>query len=555
MNENPFASPPSHTQGVGGGQPDHSPGLHPLQAAPAAPPSSESSTAQSQHLFISPNQPVYSNVAVTDHSASAVTGKNSKDSNDVRESARKTYRNHGSGVTQTLEEIRRQDESQVGSVTARIVGANTERRDFANNRYTSYIILVKSSYQQQQQAPAPASTEIEHRYSEFSKLHDLLERHNVKIYESNGDRCSNNIVTFPSKSLSGRLGNWTPSRRWAPNAGQDLVEYRKRQLDVWLTHVCHTYNNDSTVGTSSGSNNVNMTVVLPPSVRNAIDDFLSPIHSSAHTSRPPCDLDNYDYGEIDNVDIQCHDQRQQQQQQQQQQPQTSSSSTFSVNNPIAFTLGKSIRQACCIVHDMCYIGPVSSAAAASAAAAAASSSSGSHLGPALSSTNSNSNTTAVPSAVGIKEHDQSIPLDLLRAARGLMFLTVIKAGVVVSARAGTGLLVARLDAAASADSSGGGNSSSANSPEERSSPHWSAPCAIGTVGMGWGMLAGGEVSNYLIVLTTDEAVDSIIGGTQVQLGTEIGMAVGPVGRGTKVDVSTNGSNNTNKIVPLPSLHP
>jgi lipid-binding SYLF domain-containing protein len=73
--------------------------------------------------------------------------------------------------------------------------------------------------------------------------------------------------------------------------------------------------------------------------------------------------------------------------------------------------------------------------------------------------------------------------------------------------------------------------------------------------MGWGMLAGGDITDYLIVLTTQEAVESVISGTQVQLGTEIDMAVGPVGRGTKVDISTNGSNNTNKIVPLPSLHP
>jgi lipid-binding SYLF domain-containing protein len=90
----------------------------------------------------------------------------------------------------------------------------------------------------------------------------------------------------------------------------------------------------------------------------------------------------------------------------------------------------------------------------------------------------------------MKDHDQSIPLDLLKAARGLMFLTVIKAGVVVSARAGTGLLVARLDSDGDQNdvskSNIGGNgdrNDDTNDGKQRSmvAPRWSAPCAIGTV--------------------------------------------------------------------------
>ena len=77
-------------------------------------------------------------------------------------------------------------------------------------------------------------------------------------------------------------------------------------------------------------------------------------------------------------------------------------------------------------------------------------------------------------------------------------------GLVVSGRIGTGLLVARL--------------------EDR----WSAPCAIGTVGMGYGMLAGCDINHYLVVLTTHQAVEALLHGT-VQLGTEVGIAVGPVG--------------------------
>jgi lipid-binding SYLF domain-containing protein len=91
---------------------------------------------------------------------------------------------------------------------------------------------------------------------------------------------------------------------------------------------------------------------------------------------------------------------------------------------------------------------------------------------------------------------------------------------VVSGRVGTGLLIARLD----------GN-------DLRS---WSAPCALGTVGMGWGMLAGGDITHYLVVLTTHEAVEALLGGT-VQLGAELGVAVGPMGRSATSHVSASNS--------------
>ena len=70
--------------------------------------------------------------------------------------------------------------------------------------------------------------------------------------------------------------------------------------------------------------------------------------------------------------------------------------------------------------------------------------------------------------------DQSIPVDLLRAAHGILFLTVAKGGLVVSGRVGTGLLVKRL-------------------PHEKNGPGWSAPVAMGIMGVGWGALVGGDV--------------------------------------------------------------
>lgn len=59
--------------------------------------------------------------------------------------------------------------------------------------------------------------------------------------------------------------------------------------------------------------------------------------------------------------------------------------------------------------------------------------------------------------------ERSIPLAVLKGAKGLAILTVAKAGVLVSYKLGTGLVVAR-----------------------RSDGSWSAPSAIFSAGLGWG---------------------------------------------------------------------
>lgn len=59
--------------------------------------------------------------------------------------------------------------------------------------------------------------------------------------------------------------------------------------------------------------------------------------------------------------------------------------------------------------------------------------------------------------------ERSIPSAVLKGARGLAILTVVKAGVLVAYKLGTGLVVAR-----------------------RSDGSWSAPSAIFSAGLGWG---------------------------------------------------------------------
>jgi lipid-binding SYLF domain-containing protein len=103
--------------------------------------------------------------------------------------------------------------------------------------------------------------------------------------------------------------------------------------------------------------------------------------------------------------------------------------------------------------------------------------------------------------------EKGIPKAVLRDARGIAVLTVLKAGFVFSGQGGEGLVVARL----------GKNS-------------WSGPSAIGTGGAGFGFQVGAEVTEFVIVLNTDEAVKAFAHGGNVSIGGDLTAAIGPVGR-------------------------
>jgi len=65
--------------------------------------------------------------------------------------------------------------------------------------------------------------------------------------------------------------------------------------------------------------------------------------------------------------------------------------------------------------------------------------------------------------IGVLKPERSIPDAVLKGARGLAILTVVKVGMMVTYKLGTGLIIAR-----KADGS------------------WSAPSAIASCGLGWG---------------------------------------------------------------------
>ncbi|KAJ6770022.1 SH3YL1 PROTEIN [Salix purpurea] len=147
--------------------------------------------------------------------------------------------------------------------------------------------------------------------------------------------------------------------------------------------------------------------------------------------------------------------------------------------------------------------------------------------------------------VGYLKPEKSIPDAILRRAKGLAIITVVKVGVMVTYNVGTGLVIAR-----------------------REDGSWSPPSAISTLGVGWGAqmdlillllkehyfdyaivsylqrslhnddCAGGELTDFIIVLRTTEAVKTFCGYAHLSLGAGVSAAVGITGRAFEADLRT-----------------
>ncbi|RZC89925.1 hypothetical protein C5167_028991 [Papaver somniferum] len=109
--------------------------------------------------------------------------------------------------------------------------------------------------------------------------------------------------------------------------------------------------------------------------------------------------------------------------------------------------------------------------------------------------------------------ERSMPSAVLRGAKGLAILTVAKAGMLLTYKIGTGLVVAR-----------------------RVDGSWSAPSAIASVGLGWGVQAGGELTDFIIVLHDHKAVNAFCSRMHFALGAGCSAAAGPVGRVLEADL-------------------
>jgi len=108
----------------------------------------------------------------------------------------------------------------------------------------------------------------------------------------------------------------------------------------------------------------------------------------------------------------------------------------------------------------------------------------------------------------------AIPKAVLQRARGLAIFQVLKAGFVFSGKAGSGLVIARLP-----------------------SGEWSPPSCIATAGLGWGLQIGADLTDFVIVLNSDAAVEAFSLGGNVTIGGNVSATAGPIGTGGGVSSS------------------
>lgn len=112
--------------------------------------------------------------------------------------------------------------------------------------------------------------------------------------------------------------------------------------------------------------------------------------------------------------------------------------------------------------------------------------------------------------------DQIIPPAVLQNAKGLAIITVFKAGFLFSGRTGSGIIVAR-----------------------QRSGQWSAPSAVAIAGAGAGGMVGVELTDFIFILNTAEAVKSFAEFGTITLGGNMSVAAGPFGRNAEADASAS----------------
>jgi lipid-binding SYLF domain-containing protein len=109
--------------------------------------------------------------------------------------------------------------------------------------------------------------------------------------------------------------------------------------------------------------------------------------------------------------------------------------------------------------------------------------------------------------------ERGIPTSVMRNAKGLAILTVVKVGLGISGKGGQGVVVAR---------TGHG---------------WSGPSFVGTGGAGWGPQIGAQVTEFVFILNSNAAVRAFSKDGNVTLGADASAAAGPVGRDAQAAVT------------------
>lgn len=109
--------------------------------------------------------------------------------------------------------------------------------------------------------------------------------------------------------------------------------------------------------------------------------------------------------------------------------------------------------------------------------------------------------------------ETDIPPSILRHAKGLAILSVVKVGFGLSGKGGQGVVVART-----------GNG-------------WSGPSFVGIGGAGAGFQIGAQLTEFIFVLNNNAAVKAFSRDGNVTLGADVSAAAGPVGRDLQAGIT------------------
>ncbi|KAI8093483.1 uncharacterized protein BX664DRAFT_348699 [Halteromyces radiatus] len=113
-----------------------------------------------------------------------------------------------------------------------------------------------------------------------------------------------------------------------------------------------------------------------------------------------------------------------------------------------------------------------------------------------------------------------IPPSVLARAHGIVLIRIYRVGLMFSHKSGKGIIIARLP-----DGS------------------WSAPSGVSMTSVGIGHQAGGEVIDSILVLNYRSAVKAFFdAGGQLQVGLNMSVAAGPLGRSADIAASTSTMN-------------
>lgn len=105
--------------------------------------------------------------------------------------------------------------------------------------------------------------------------------------------------------------------------------------------------------------------------------------------------------------------------------------------------------------------------------------------------------------------------NLMSRAKGVVIVPqLIKAGFIIGGEGGSAVMMTQKNGA------------------------WSAPAFYTVAGGSFGLQAGAQASEVILVLMTDRAVDAIL-RNNVKLGADLGIAAGPIGAGVEASTTTN----------------